>query len=126
MKRWILGLVLFLIVSCNTVKYVEVPVETIKKEYITVNTRDTVIQKDSVDRYIKGDSVIVYKYKYLYKYSEKTDTIIMTDTISVPYALPPEIVEVNVLKKWQKLLMLCGALGIFFMIYGIYRKFNLL
>ena len=125
MKRLILGLVLLGFISCKTIEYVQVPVETVRTEYITVNTKDTLIQKDSVDRYIKGDSVVIYKYKYIYKVSERLDTIIQIDTISVPYALPPEIHEVNILKGWQKFLMACGAAAILLVVYRIYRKFRI-
>ena len=125
MKKLILGLALFAVVSCKTVEYVEVPVEKVKIEYVTVNTRDTVIQMDSVDRYIKGDSVLIYKYKYLYKYTSLIDTVIKTDTITVPYALPPEIKEVNIIKGWQKFLMICGVASLLLIGYKLYRKFKI-
>lgn len=125
MKKLILGLALFAAVSCKTVEYVEVPVEKVKIEYVTVNTRDTVIQRDSIDRYVKGDSVLIYKYKYLYKYTSLIDTVIKTDTITVPYALPPEIKEVNVIKGWQKFLMICGVASLLLICYKLYRKFKI-
>ena len=83
--------------SCRT-QYI--PIESVKTEY---NVRDSIrydsiYQHDSVYLTVKGDTVYQYKYKYLYKYQyvNKTDTLIKTDSIQVPYPVEKQ------LSKWQQ------------------------
>lgn len=132
-KRLILKtifLLLFLttIVSCTTTKIVEVPVETIKTEYIEQVKYDSIYSKDSIYIMQKGDTIYNNKVQYLYKYKYLRDTINITDTI-------PKIVTVkdtqyiNQLYTWQKLLM---VIGIGFILYWIIKlviyiknKFNI-
>ena len=132
-KRLILNtlfLLLFLstIVSCTTTKIVEVPVETIKTEYIEQVKYDSIYSKDSIYIMQKGDTIYNNKVQYLYKYKYLRDTINITDTI-------PKIVTVkdtqyiNQLYTWQKLLII---IGIGFILYWIIKlviyikdKFNI-
>lgn len=121
MKKMYILLLLVFCLSCTTVKYIEVPVETIKTEYITQFKTDTIIQKDSIDRYIKGDTVYNYKYKYIYKTSIAHDTLIVRDTI--PVTIKEEVYrEVNKLYDWQKGLMGLGIASMLGIIYFLYRK----
>ena len=132
-KRLILKplfLLLFLttIISCTTTKIVEVPIETIKTEYIEQIKYDSIYSKDSIYIMQKGDTIYNNKVQYLYKYKYLRDTINITDTI-------PKIVTVkdtqyiNQLYTWQKLLM---VIGIGFILYWIIKlviyikdKFNI-
>ena len=125
-----LFLLLFLttIISCTTTKTIEVPVETIKTEYIEQVKYDSIYSKDSIYIMQKGDTIYNNKIQYLYKYKYLRDTINIIDTI-------PKIVTVkdtqyvNQLYTWQKLLI---VIGIGFILYWIIKlviyiksKFNI-
>ena len=132
-KRLILKtsfLLLFLttIISCTTTKIVEVPIETIKTEYIEQVKYDSIYSKDSIYIMQKGDTIYNNKVQYLYKYKYLRDTINITDTI-------PKIITVkdtqyiNQLYTWQKILI---VIGIGFILYWIIKlviyiknKFNI-
>lgn len=114
MRSLLIAILIFICASCTITKYVDrpVPVETVRTEYVNQLYRDTVIERDSVDRFIKGDTLIVYKYKYRYKYLNKTDTVIRTDSIEIPVEIKTvEIKEVNKIKWYQSILMWLGGLS---------------
>lgn len=128
LKTLFLLLFLTTIISCTTTKIVEVPVETIKTEYIEQIKYDSIYSKDSIYIMQKGDTIYNNKVQYLYKYKYLRDTINITDTI-------PKIVTVkdtqyvNQLHTWQKLLI---VIGIGFILYWIIKlviyiksKFNI-
>ena len=128
LKTLFLLLFLTTIVSCTTTKIVEVPIETIKTEYIEQVKYDSIYSKDSIYIMQKGDTIYNNKVQYLYKYKYLRDTINITDTI-------PKIVTVkdtqyiNQLYTWQKLLII---IGIGFILYQIVKliiyiksKFNI-
>lgn len=128
LKTLFLLLFLTTIVSCTTTKIVEVPVETIKTEYIEQIKYDSIYTKDSIYIMQKGDTIYNNKVQYLYKYKYLRDTINITDTI-------PKIVTVkdtqyvNQLYTWQKILI---VIGIGFILYWIIKlviyiksKFNI-
>ena len=128
LKTLFLLLFLTTIISCTTTKIVEVPIETIKTEYIEQVKYDSIYSKDSIYIMQKGDTIYNNKVQYLYKYKYLRDTINITDTI-------PKIVTVkdpqyvNQLHTWQKLLM---VIGIGFILYWIIKliiyiksKFNI-
>lgn len=125
MKKLILLIVTILcITSCKTVtKTVEVPVETIKKEYIHDTKIDSVIVRDSIDRWHSGDTTYIYKEHTKYKYILKKDTLIKTDTIPKIITVTKENrVEVNHIYWWQKLLMWLGGILVLLLItYTIYK-----
>lgn len=104
--------VLFLLVSCKPLeRIIEVPIETIETVHIHDIRIDTIIEKDSVDRYIKGDTVFVFKEHTKYVSSNKIDTIIKVD--SIPKVVKVEVVkevEVNHIKWYQKTLMWIGGI----------------
>lgn len=96
---------LFVIYSCRTVKYV--PVETVKVDttYINKLQRDSIYMLDSVYVKEKGDTVLIEKYKYLYRDKLVRDTLYMakTDSIQVPYSVEKE------LTRWQQFRMDFGG-----------------
>lgn len=110
--------------SCRT-QYI--PVETVRTEYKTRDSvrYDSIYKHDSIFYLIKGDTV--YKYvklvEYKYLFINRTDTILKTDSIQVPYPVEKR------LTRWQTLKMELGgwALGVIivfaFVIVGrmIYR-----
>ena len=107
LKTLFLLLFLTTIISCTTTKIVEVPIETIKTEYIEQVKYDSIYSKDSIYIIQKGDTIYNNKVQYLYKYKYLRDTINITDTI-------PKIVTVkdtqyiNQLYAWQKILIVIG------------------
>ena len=128
LKTLFLLLFLTTIISCTTTKTIEVPVETIKTEYIEQVKYDSIYSKDSIYIMQKGDTIYNNKVQYLYKYKYLRDTINITDTI-------PKIVTVkdtqyiNQLYTWQKILII---IGIGFILYWIIKlviyvksKFNI-
>lgn len=117
MKK-ILILLLFLIASCTTTKYIEVPVETIKTEYKDRLIYDSIYVKDSTSNSIKNDTVFNTKYKYIYKTRVEKDTINVTDTITKTITIEKEK-EVNKLKNWQIVLMIIGGGSIALMLYKL-------
>ena len=128
LKTLFLLLFLTTIISCTTTKIVEVPVETIKTEYIEQVKYDSIYSKDSIYIMQKGDTIYNNKIQYLYKYKYLRDTINITDTI-------PKIITIkdtqciNQLYTWQKVLI---VIGIGFILYWIIKlviyiknKFNI-
>lgn len=102
--------------SCRSIQYV--PIETVKTEYKTRDSIrvDSVYNRDSIYMLVKGDTVYKYKERYLYKYLylNRTDTVIKTDSIQVPYP-----VEKN-LTKWQEMKIELGGWA-----FGIIVTFGL-
>ena len=84
--------------SCRSVKYV--PVETVKTDSVYVNKvqRDSIRLQDSIFVFVKGDTVRIEKYKYLYRDRAVVDTVykVQCDTIRVPYPVEKP------LTRWQK------------------------
>ena len=128
LKTLFLLLFLTTIISCTSTKTIEVPIETIKTEYIEQVKYDSIYSKDSIYIMQKGDTIYNNKVQYLYKYKYLRDTINITDTI-------PKIVTVkdtqyiNQLYTWQKILI---VIGIGFILYWIVKlviyiksKFNI-
>lgn len=117
MKRLLYIIILLTLAICFTAcrtKYI--PVETIRTVYKTRDSTryDSIYQRDSVYMLINGDTVYLYKYKYLYRYLtiNKTDTVIKTDSIQVPYPVEKR------LTRWQALKMELGgwAFGVIILI----------
>ena len=113
---------------------VEVPVvvtqehhtESVKVDHV----RDTLIQRDSVYYYVKGDTVRIEKWHYL----QGTTNVVRVDTLhvydSVPYPVRVDVekfitntVEVEKpLRWWQKGLMWAGGIGILLLVFFITVK----
>lgn len=106
---------LFIICSCRTVKYV--PVETIKVDttYINKLQRDSIYMLDSVYVKEKGDTVLIEKYKYLYRDKLVRDTMYISkvDSIQVPYPVEKE------LTRWQQFRMNFGGLAVCIVVISI-------
>lgn len=119
-KLLIIILVSILLGGCASTKYVEVPVDRIKIEYRDRTLIDTLIRNDSTIIREKGDTVFLEKYKYLYKYVNRTDTVLKTDTITKVQTVEV-IKEVNKVKNWQIILMVIGGTGIGVCLFKIYK-----
>lgn len=112
MKPLYLFLLLLVLTGCRTIEYY--PMETVHIDTVYVNKQliDSVMVRDSIHIYQKGDTVTEFRLKYIYKYKDRTDTLYMskTDTISIPYPVEKE------LTKWQHTKVNYGgwAMGIVF------------
>ena len=96
---------LSLMASCTHIKYV--PVESTRVDSIYINKLqvDSIYMQDSVYIREKGDTIYMYKFKYLDRYKLLTDTMYVnrTDTIC-------NVVEIEKpLTKWQKVKLDMGG-----------------
>ena len=93
------------ITSCRSIRYV--PVVTVRTEYKTRDSIrfDSIYEHDSIFLFLKGDTVYKEKYRYRYRYLtiNKTDTIIMTDSVQVPYPVEKQ------LSRWQQMKIELGG-----------------
>ncbi len=104
------------------VERVEVPVPIVQEHTIESvkidHVRDTLVQRDSIFHYVKGDTVLVEKWHWLQGSTNavRVDTLIKYDSIEVPVEVVREktrtvtkIEEVEKpLKWWQEVLMWMG------------------
>lgn len=111
--------------SCSTTRLVEVPVEKIRTEYIHDIKTDSVFIKDSIDRWLRGDTLYIYKEYTKYKYINRTDTVCKTDTITkvVKVDVVKEV-EVNHIYWYQKVLIWVGGITMLLLIGKIIYKFK--
>lgn len=134
MKKLVFIVITILLFSaCRTITKtievpVEIPVEVVKKEYIHDTKIDSIYIRDSIDRWQKGDTLYITKWHTKFKYINKVDTIVKTD--SIPKIVPVvKEVEVNHIYWWQKILMYIGFLVVIillsiigFKLYKLIRK----
>lgn len=106
------------------VERVEVPVvvtherhtESVRVDHV----RDTLLRRDSVYYFVKGDTVRIERWHYLQGSSTalRVDTLRIHDSVPVPVEVKSERVVTKVeqvekpLKWWQKLLMAVGGAGL--------------
>ena len=124
MRSLLIAILIFIVVSCTTTKYVDRPVlvETVRTEYVNQLDKDSIFVHDSIDRFISGDTVHQYKYKYIYKYFNRTDTVVKTDSIEVPVEIKTtEVKEVNRIKGYQSFLMYFGFVFILILVYKVIK-----
>ena len=109
-KLFIISFILLNIWSgCKTTQYVPVVMESVKVEYQDKYVRDSIYVRDSVEVKINGDTVWVYKDRYVYVDRQIRDSIFITDSIPVPY--PYEVVKYTNKLNWfqQTIIYLAGA-----------------
>lgn len=109
--------------SCKT-RYIEVPVETIKKEegYIDRWNRDSIFVQDSVFFAIKGDTIYKEKYKYIYKDRIMRDSVYISDSIYVEKPIPVDV-PVPYYPKFLVILSSFGVLAFLYLLYKLFRLF---
>ena len=134
-KLWLFLIVILVLTSCRTVKYIDravvdsteiaVPITNTKIEYRDRFLYDSIYVHDSIFTLIKNDTVYISKNKETNRLVNKDNTIIKTDTIKVPVEITKtvtkteiQIKEVNRLYWWQKILISIG--GIVFVLIIIY------
>ena len=119
----IISILILLMCSCVTTRTVEIPVEKIRTEYIHDTRTDSIFVRDSVDRWLKGDTLYIYKEHTKFKYINKTDTVCRTDTITkvVKVGVVKEV-EVNHIYWYQKALMWAGGIAVVLLAGGVIYK----
>ena len=94
--------------SCRSIRHI--PIETVKHDsiYISKILHDSIYQRDSIYVDRKGDTVLIYKDRYLYKYKNLVDTmyVIRIDSIQVPFPVERE------LSWWQSVKVQVGEIAI--------------
>jgi hypothetical protein len=115
-KILFLAILVILLYSCKSATYI--PVETTKIDYRDNLVRDSVIRYDSVYLKDKGDTLILERYKYLYKNRIVKDSIFVNDTIRIPY--PVEVVKPvkAALTSWQNFQIGCGRIALFALLFA--------
>ena len=108
MKRLVYIIILLILAVCFTSCRTQyIPVESVRTEYKTRDSTryDSIYQRDSIYTLVKGDTVYQHRYKYLYRYltTNRTDTILKSDSIRVPYPVEKQ------LTRWQILRMELGG-----------------
>lgn len=126
-------------------EYVEHPVvvtqehhtENVRVDIVrdTIRQRDSVIYRDSVYHYIKGDTTIIERWHYVtnnHHYTDnnnkvRVDTLIKVDSVQVPVEVVrvkevAKVEEVNRLKWWQKLFIGIGGIALVVFGFGIAYK----
>ena len=111
---------------------VEVPVvvtqehhtESVKIDHV----RDTLIQRDSVYYYVKGDTVRIERWHYLQGATNvvRVDTLIKVDSVQVPVVTERVVTQIEKVEKplkwWQKGLMWAGGIGLVLLVFFITVK----
>jgi hypothetical protein len=87
--------------ACRSEKTVYVPIESVRIDsiYTVKVSRDTLMQRDSIYVYEKGDTLRIERWHTRYQSIIKVDTLYInrTDTISVPYPVEKQ------LSRWQQI-----------------------
>lgn len=124
----LLGLVACLLItlcSCKptkeiSVERVEIPVPIVQEHTVESvkidHVRDTLIQRDSVFYFVKGDTVLIEKWHYTQgtNVQLRVDTLLKVDSVEVPVEVVREntVTQINEVEKplrwWQQALMWMG------------------
>ena len=120
MKKLLFMFLLYIVISCTTTKYIEVPVEHTRIEYSDRIKHDSIYLRDSIVQKKENDTIYLEIYKYLYKYKYLRDTINVVD--SIPVVTVKEVTkEVNKLYNWQFILIVLGGGSIVVIGYKLIR-----
>ena len=107
-------LIIIAFAGCKT-KTVLVPVDKVKIEYRDRMRVDSVYNRDTVNIYMKNDTVYLQSVKWRERF--RLDTVSVVTVDSIPYTV--EVVrEVNVLTKWQRWRL--NALNVLALIIVVY------
>lgn len=99
-KLFIFSLLMLFASSCKVrERIIETEKEVVKIEYKTNTLKDSIYIQDSVFVTQKGDTILMNKYKYIYKDKLRTDTVLRVDTLR---SVETKIQEVNILTPSQK------------------------
>lgn len=116
-------LVVLLMAGCTTTRYVPTVREVYRNRVDTVNRVDSVVIRDSVVQFMKGDTVFLEKLKdrtlLRYVYKTSTDTLLRTDTIVVEKMVEKPLRASQ--KAFIKLGWAFALLLIVAAVFGVYR-----
>ena len=115
-------IVALMLCSCRSTRYI--PVEIIKTDtlYIAKLKVDSVYRRDSVHVETKGDSVTIYKEKYIAKIEQLHDTIKVYSVDTVRIVIPQSS-ESSIDKSFNYIRLLFIILAIFTLI-PIVKKYR--
>ena len=101
---------MILVASCGKVKYITVPVESTREVRVTDHVRDSIYLRDSIREVVKGDTIWITSYRYLYRDKIVKDTVTRVDSIAhvVEVEVPGPVT--NVLTSWQSFQLWCGRI----------------
>ena len=102
-----MAVLVLLLASCTRTVYQDHEVIRHDSIYVTAVSIDTVLMRDSIHIFEKGDTVTTTIYKYIYKVRERTDTayIERMDTVTMT-----ETVEREKVVKKRDWLSIIGAM----------------
>lgn len=94
--------------SCQSVQYV--PIEKVRHDsiYFSKILHDSIYQRDSIYVDRKGDTVLIYKDRYLYKYKNLIDTMYINQITNIQIPFPVE----RELSWWQSVKLQVGEIAI--------------
>ena len=112
--------IVFGLIGCNNVEYVE------KSVYIRDTITNTILKRDSVHlhdsvwtvQYSKGDTIFVDSGKFTTLYMDK----VTHDTVRIKFEVPVEVKSIEVVEKekpltrWQKLRLTLGDVSLGFVL----------
>lgn len=121
-------LLLFALCGCkttHTITEVPVVVEHTTVQHHTDIVRDTLMMRDSVYHFVKGDTVIIERWHH----QVKVERVMVADTVRDTVPIITEITktetkEVNHLYWWQHALMWLGIASAVVTAFIIYRKLS--
>ena len=98
-------------------------VENTHTQHHTDIVRDTLVWRDSIYHYVKGDTVVIERWHNTTRIERVGISDTLRDTIPrIVTVTETRIVEKNVLRWWQKVLMWAGIVGIVFIVVIIALK----
>ncbi len=110
----VLVIAVICVLACGCSRAVYVPVESVSYRTDTlrvINSRvDSVVMRDSVAVYVKGDTVRITQYRDRLRWRDRVDTVykarVDTARVEVPVAVEKE------LSRWEKIKMDFGGLAL--------------
>jgi len=117
-----------LLAGCKGKEYITETIEKpviVTQEHHTENVRvdivrDTLVQRDSIYHYIKGDTTIIERWHLQQGVTNiyKVDTLHITDSIPYPVVTEKTVTEIKEVEKpfkwYQKALMWAGGISLLF------------
>lgn len=117
--KGIVAVIICLILSsCGTTRIVEIPIETVKTQYVDRVQYDSIYVDTSTETTNVRDTIYKTKIQYEYRYKYKRDTIHITDTIPKIVTVK-DIQYINKLYSWQKILMYIGAISVLYLLFKV-------
>ncbi|MCW1735980.1 hypothetical protein [Anaerorudis cellulosivorans] len=114
--------ILCLPVFCPSCKSVQsIPAETVKIHHRDRLVRDSVFRYDSVFVRQQADTILLERYRYVYKNNLVTDSVFINDTIRIAY--PVEVVKTvkAPLTGFRHFQLWCGRIALLVLLVGSLR-----